>query len=55
MVGKPYEGQWSRADQDDESSKKLTQQYLAAGIAAGIVVVWALVIWFGLGLLDSVT
>ena len=55
MVGKPYGGQWTRSGEVDEPPKKLSQQYLAAGSAAGIVLIWALVIWFGLGLLNSVT
>ena len=55
MVGKPYGEPWIRSGEVDESSSKLSHQYLAAGIAAGIVLIWALAIWFGLGLLDSVT
>jgi hypothetical protein len=55
MVGKPYDGPWTTSGEVDESPRKLSHQYLAAGIAAGIVLIWALVIWLGLGLLSSVT
>jgi hypothetical protein len=54
MVGKPYEGYRTGSGEVDESSRK-SQQYLAAGIAAGIVVFWALLVWFGLSLFNSVT